>query len=84
MKGTILDFLNLVVEKPELGKELFELAAKHDFEFSDELNNAELEDVAGGTSFQNCDQKTNQAYNLFNQIIKSMNEMRRTATKNML
>jgi hypothetical protein len=34
MKGTILEFLKLVSEKPELTKELMELAAKHDFEFT--------------------------------------------------
>ena len=79
------DFLNLVVEKPELTKELMALAAKHDFEFtSEELSEAELDQVAGGTAFQNFDQKANQMYNLLSSVMKSMNEMRMGTTRNML
>lgn len=48
MKGTILDFLKLANEKPELAQELVDLAAKHDFEFSDEVSDKDLESVAGG------------------------------------
>lgn len=48
MKGTILDFLKLAAEKPEVAKELAELAAKHGIEFSDEVRDEELESVAGG------------------------------------
>ena len=48
MKGTILDFLKLVNEKPELANELTQLAAKYDFEFSDEVSDEQLDDVAGG------------------------------------
>jgi hypothetical protein len=48
MKGTILDFLNLAAEKPELAKELIELATKYDFEFAEEVSDEELEDVVGG------------------------------------
>jgi hypothetical protein len=48
MKGTILDFLKLATEKPELTKELVELATKYDFEFSDEVGDADLDAVAGG------------------------------------
>jgi hypothetical protein len=48
MKGTILDFLKLASEKPQLAKELVELAAKHGLEFSDEVSDEELEKVAGG------------------------------------
>ena len=48
MKGTILDFLKLATEKPDLTEELVELAAKHGFEFSDEVSDEELETVAGG------------------------------------
>lgn len=51
MKGTILDFLTLAAEKPELAQELVALAAKHDFEFTlpDEVTDAQLDKVAGGT-----------------------------------
>jgi len=49
VKGTMLDFLKLVSEEPELAKGLAELAAKHDFEFSDEVPDRDLEAVAGGT-----------------------------------
>jgi hypothetical protein len=53
MKGTILDFLKLAAEKPELAKELVELATKYDFEFTaDELSDAELEAVAGGATLE--------------------------------
>jgi hypothetical protein len=48
MKGTFVDFLQLVVDTPELAKGLEELAARFDFEFSDEVSDEELEDVAGG------------------------------------
>ena len=48
MKGTILDFLKLATEKPELTNELVELATKYDFEFSDEVSDEDLDTVAGG------------------------------------
>ena len=48
MKGTILDFLNFATEKPDLAKELVELASKHDFEFSDEVPDEQLKGVSGG------------------------------------
>jgi hypothetical protein len=48
MKGTILDFLRLAAEKPELARELVELAGKHDFEFTDEVSDEDLEEVTGG------------------------------------
>lgn len=48
MRGTIVDFLNFAAVKPELGKELAELAARHDFEFTEELSDADLDQVAGG------------------------------------
>ena len=49
MKGTITDFLELVSAKPELSRELIELAARHGFEFSvDELSDSELQGVVGG------------------------------------
>ena len=52
MKGTILDFLKLATEKPELAKDLLELANKHDFEFTvpDEVSDEELDGVSGGLS----------------------------------
>jgi hypothetical protein len=40
--------MKLATEKPELAKELVELATKHDFEFSDEVSDEELDGVAGG------------------------------------
>ncbi len=51
MKGTIFDFLKFTTEKPELAKELVELAARHGFEFADtgELGEDDLERVAGGS-----------------------------------
>jgi Mg2+ and Co2+ transporter CorA len=48
MKGTIFDLLKLAAEKPEVAKELAELAAKHGIEFSDEVSDDELAKVAGG------------------------------------
>jgi len=56
MQGTILDFLNLTTERPELAKELVELATKYDFKFtSDELSDADLDSVAGGASKEEDD-----------------------------
>ena len=51
MKGTILDFLQLAAEQPELAKELVDLAARYGFEFADtgELDDDDLAQVAGGT-----------------------------------
>ncbi len=48
MKGTILDFLKLAADKPQLAKDLVALAAKYDFEFDDEVNDDELDMVSGG------------------------------------
>jgi len=48
MKGTILDFLKLATEKPQLAQELVSLAGKYDFQFVDEMSDEELDDVAGG------------------------------------
>jgi len=50
MKGTIFDLLRLAAEKPEIAKELGELAARHGIELSDEVTDEELEMVAGGAN----------------------------------
>jgi hypothetical protein len=50
MKGTIVDFLKLAAEQPDLAKELVELAGRYDFEFSDEVSDEALDSVAGGLS----------------------------------
>jgi hypothetical protein len=52
MKGTIFDFLKLAAGKPDLAKGLVELAAKHDFEFADEVSDEDLENVTGGATLQ--------------------------------
>lgn len=58
MTGSIFDFLNLATDKPELAKELVELAAKYDFEFtSDELSHADLDSVAGGISTEEWEKR---------------------------
>ena len=51
MKGTIFDFLKLTAEKPELARELGQLATRYDFEFAlpDEVSDEQLEGVAGGS-----------------------------------
>jgi hypothetical protein len=50
MKGTILGFLKLAAENPELAQELADLAARYDFQFADdELRDEELDGVSGGT-----------------------------------
>jgi len=60
MKGTVIDFLSLAGEKPELAKDLVELAAKYDFEFTnDELSDADLETVAGGTTMEEWEEQLN-------------------------
>lgn len=48
MKGTILDFLELASEKPELAKKMIDLAAQYDFEFADDVSDEQLDDVVGG------------------------------------
>jgi hypothetical protein len=56
MKGTIFDFLTRAAERPDVAKELAELAAKHDFEFSDEVGDKELETIAGGADLASSPQ----------------------------
>jgi len=50
VKGTIMDFLKLAAEKPELAKDLVALAQKYGFEFSDEVSDEELDGVTGGAT----------------------------------
>ena len=85
MKGTILDFLKLTNEKPELANELVQLAAKYDFEFtSDELSDSDLDAVAGGAlgddaqlanvDMQNMLQKQQQTMQMMSQISKQLHD----------
>lgn len=48
MKGTFLDFLELLNENEALRKDVVDVAGKHGFEFSDEVSDEDLEAVAGG------------------------------------
>ncbi len=50
--GTMDDFLRYVESNEELQAALVKLAAEHDFQFTEpeELEEGELEDVAGGTN----------------------------------
>jgi hypothetical protein len=73
VKGTITDFLALVVEQPVLAKELVELAAKYGFEFSNELSDEDLENVAGGTQVQDMRlQRTVETSALTTQILSNI------------
>ena len=87
MKGTIFDFLKLAAEKPEVARELAELAAKHGIEFSDEVSDDELEKVAGGGLFQfevqQGQQVTTQAMKMYANLAKSWNETAQTIIKNL-
>jgi hypothetical protein len=56
MKGTTLDFLNLAAQKPELAKDLANLATKHGFQFSGELSDDDLESVSGGGTMESATQ----------------------------
>jgi hypothetical protein len=51
MKGTIIDFIELANKTPELTQAILDLAAQYDFEFSDEVSDEALEEVAGGMYF---------------------------------
>lgn len=64
MKGTILDFLKLTTEKPELSNDLIQLAAKYDFKFSDEVTDSELDAVAGGIMKNKHDTAKNSINNI--------------------
>lgn len=62
MKGTIVDFLNLAAENDALAREFVDLAARYGFEFSDELNEEELADVAGGVELNPTPQEVTQPF----------------------
>ena len=91
MKGTIVDFLNLVAGNPDLAQDIIALAARYDFEFTDEIPLEELDHVAGGTTpqeettaFENYDQKTNQLFNMLSTVLKGRKEMQSGVTRNIL
>ena len=44
MKVTIFDFLKLAEAKPDIANDLVQLAAKYEFECSDEVNDEDLPD----------------------------------------
>jgi hypothetical protein len=50
MKGTFMDFVKFLNENEKLREDVVAVASKHGFEFSDEVSDAELEAVAGGSS----------------------------------
>ncbi|MBL0167036.1 MAG: Nif11-like leader peptide family natural product precursor [Propionivibrio sp.] len=96
MKGTITDFLELVSAKPELSRELIELAARHGFEFSvDELSDNELQGVVGGFSdaqrgsdeqlanidMQNVLQKQQQTVQMIGSISKTLSDTAMSVTR---
>lgn len=96
MKGTITDFLELVSAKPELSRELIELAARHGFEFSvDELSDSELQGVVGGFSvaqrgsdeqlanidMQNVLQKQQQTIQMIGSISKTLSDTAMSVTR---
>jgi len=92
MKGSVLDFLKLAAEEPELAKQLVELASKYDFEFSDELTDDDLGTVSGGILPTNeqlremgrlddivpMNQLLVESFSNFTEVIKKLNEMQQT------
>jgi hypothetical protein len=48
MKGTVFDLLKLAAHRPDVAKDLAELAARHGIELTDEVSDDELEAVSGG------------------------------------
>jgi hypothetical protein len=82
MKGTILDFLKLAAEKPELAQELVDLAANYDFEFADEVRDEDLEGVAGGgTYFQQTVGTSSSVVEAAKEGASSAKELWRMATR---
>jgi hypothetical protein len=99
MTGTILDFLNLVVDEPDLARDLLELASRYGFEFDDELDDEELAGVVGGTNPGEagagskartpkdeeavCQEVTQVLVNL-SSVLKSQQDTRSSATRSLL
>jgi len=85
MKGTIIEFLELLNENEELRREVVQVANKHGFEFDDAVSDDELDAVAGGqTTFENFDQKSNQLFNILSSVLKSTKDMQSSVTRNIL
>ena len=90
MKGTIIDFMDLAAEKPELAEELVELAARYDFEFTtnEELSDEDLENVTGGTSdlqllaLQQKIQSHNRQITLLSNVMKARHDTEKSTLRN--
>lgn len=90
MKGTIIDFMDLAAEKPELAEELVELAARYDFEFTanEELSDEDLENVTGGTSdlqllaLQQKIQSHNRQITLLSNVMKARHDTEKNTLRN--
>ena len=83
-RGSITDFLDLLAEDEELQKDLVAMALKHGFEFgSDELSDASLGEVSGGTGlqiesyFSGWAEKANQVDQQLSAILLTMKDVRR-------
>ena len=84
-QGGILHFLDHVAENEALQRELVELAVRHGFEFTaDELSDAQLDAVAGGTEgdkvrgfFQGWQEKVNQVDQQLTSILRIMKDLGR-------
>ena len=60
MKGSFIDFIEFLSENEDLRKDIIDVAAKHGFEFSDEVSDVDLEAVVGGVIAPSpADSKTN-------------------------
>jgi hypothetical protein len=91
MRGGMAEFLDLVAEKRELAEELVELAARHDFEFigDDELSDADLETVSGGTgdlkllALQDRIQRSNRQVVLISNVMRGRHDTAKSAISNL-
>ena len=63
MKGTMIDFMDLIEREPELARKIGWLAAEYGFEFAseDELSDGELDAVVGGGWYSSITKKYNKA-----------------------